>query len=119
MSEDQPQGSAAEPSPEPKSNATPVVTEAQPVERSSFGVQMLLGIVAFLLLLAGIGGFAIIVGLHAPGYGAMAAMSLIPAALGIWVLVARFKRGPGLWVGFLVGLGILALAGGICASMLK
>jgi 4-amino-4-deoxy-L-arabinose transferase-like glycosyltransferase len=80
---------------------------------------MLLGVVAFLLLLGGIVGFATIVGLHPPAYVPMAAMSLIPAALGIWVLVARFKRGPGLWVGLLIGVGILALAGGICAVMIS
>jgi hypothetical protein len=119
MPEDQPQMPAPEQPSEPQSNTTPAVTEPQPAAKSSFGVQMLLGVGASLLLLVGIGSLIVLFSLHPPGFLPNLVWPLIPTGLGALLLVRRAKRGPGLWVGFLLGLGIVGLAAGICFSMIN
>jgi hypothetical protein len=119
MPENQPQIPAPEQPLAPQSNTTPAVTEAPPAAKSSFGVQMLLGLGAFLLLLVGIGSLIILISLRPRGFLPNLVWPLIPTALGVFLLVRRARRGPGLWVGFLLGLGIVGLAAGICVSMIN
>jgi hypothetical protein len=121
MPEDQPQMPPADQPSEPQSTTTPAATEAQPAKQASNGAQILLGIVSCWLLLAGIAWFVVIGGLaaQAPAAGLQLALALIPIGLGVWVLVRRHKRGPGLGVGFLIGLVLIALGAGLCVSIIR
>ena len=98
------------------------MTEPQPAKQAPYGVQMLLGAASFLLLLVGIGWLVLALALmrQNPLYlGLNISLSLIPTGLGVLLLVRRSRRGRGLAVGFLLSLGILALAAGICVAILR
>jgi hypothetical protein len=116
MSDDQPQMPTAEQPAEPESSATPITTETQPANQSSYRTQMLLGILSCWLLLPGIAGF-VITGISAITDSSLLipmVLSLIPIGLGVLVVVRRRKRGPGLGVGFLTGLLLIGLGAGLC-----
>jgi hypothetical protein len=121
MPEDQTQMPAAEQPSEAQINTPPFTTGPQPTNKSPYIGQMLLGFVSFFLLAGGIGWLVLILAVMSkslPYPGLNMALPLLPIGLGVLVLARRFKRGPGLVAGFLIALGIVALAGGICASML-
>lgn len=121
MPEDQPQLTpAAEPS-EPQSPTTPETTETQPVKKASYGAQVFLGIVLAWLLLPGAVGFVLggAATFKNPPFMLLAGVSLLPLCLGALVLVRRRKCGPGLGVGFLIGLALLGLVLGLCFASFR
>jgi hypothetical protein len=121
MPEDQPQiPPAARPS-EPQSTTTPETTEAQPVKKATYGGQVFLGILSCWLLLPGTVGLVVGIGgaLTAPPFILLAGVSLIPLGLGAAVIAGRRKLGPGLGVGFLIGLALLGLAIGLCFASFR
>lgn len=116
MPENQSQTPHEEQPPELQSNIAPPLTQPQPPGNAPFGVQLLLGLAAFVLLLLGIGVLLGLAGGRPPGYQFWLALPLCMLALGVWILVRRTGCGPGLWTGFLIGLGLVALAFGLCLA---
>jgi hypothetical protein len=114
MPEDQPQIPAQQQPPELQSNITPAGTQPPPVGKSSYGAQLVLGLGSFVLLGVGIGSLLLLGGLRPPGYLPWLVLPLSVIGLGVYVLVRRAGCGPGLWVGFLIGLGLVGLAFGLC-----
>jgi hypothetical protein len=126
MPDNEPQMPAAEQPPKDQSNTTWAASTPGPGDntriesgRMDYFIQMLMGGGAFLLLLVGIPSFITLIALHPPGYQAWLILPLIPTGLGVLVLVRRARRGRGLWAGFLIGLGLVALAFGICAVAVR
>ncbi len=121
MPDNQPEMASAQQPPQPQSAPPPAPTTPAPAPKASYVAQLLLGVLAFFLLLIGIGGFVLFLAIG-PRNLVDAAVSvvalLIPIGLGVWIPIRRWRRGPGVLVGFLIGLGVSALAFGICAFAL-
>jgi hypothetical protein len=106
---------------ESQSPTTPETTEPQPAQNASYGLQVFLGILSSWLALPG--GAGVIVGIFAaakaPSALILAGVSLIPLGLGTMIIRGRRTRGPGLGVGFLIGLALMGLAFGLCFASFK
>jgi hypothetical protein len=110
MPDEQPQMPAGEPPPNPLDNTPPVEAKPGPAKSASYLVQVLLGVGAFFV-------FLILT------FGATAAVNspwaILPAFVIVIALVFASKRlgWPGFAMGILIGLGLLLLAGGLCAAI--
>jgi hypothetical protein len=122
MSNDQPPMPTPEPMPEPPIHHRPDNPEPQPRDKAHYGIQLLIGFVSFFMLSIGLGFLAYGTNLIQGGFskGALTMLcSLALAGLGVFTLVRRSKRGPGLVAGFLIGLGLVALLAGLCLAALS
>ena len=95
------------------------IHKSQPEAKYDYGLQMLIGVGAFLLLLAGLPALIILIVARPPAFLAWLVLPLILTALGVRVLARRAKGVRGFWPGFLLGLGVVGLAFGICATAFK
>jgi hypothetical protein len=121
MPEEQLPPTPAAPSSEPQSPITSETLETQPAQNASYGIQVFLGILSSWLTLPG--GIGVVVGLlaafKAPAALLLAGVSLIPLGLGTILVRGRSTRGPGLGVGFLIGLALMGLALGLCFAAFR
>lgn len=114
MIEDQPQKPKGEQSPTPLASPTPVETPTDSAKDTPFGVQMIIGFGTFYALLLTTVG---VIG----GVGA-ASLWTIPASLlllALCVFTKRRLRRRGFVMGALIGLGLLALGGGLCFAIIR
>jgi hypothetical protein len=119
MPEDQPQMPSAPPPPETPGNAASAATKPPSEDKYQYRIHMLIGVGAFLLLLAGLPATVILIVSHPPQFLVWLILPLILTGLGALVLVPRARGTPGFWPGFLLALGLVGLAFGICVSVFK
>jgi hypothetical protein len=114
MLEDQPETPIREQAPDPL--AQPPLVEAQPdaTKGAHYGFHMLLGFGTFYGLLASTAG---VLG----GFGARSPWAILPATLliALSVFAKRRLRSRGFVIGALIGLGLLALAAGLCIGIIR
>jgi hypothetical protein len=96
------------------------ITQPEIRDQAPKSFQMVLGFVAFALM---IGSLALLGITRRAPLGLRVIFPLLPFGLGIFILIRRSNRGPGLWQGFLIGIAILMglglLAFGICVTQAK
>jgi hypothetical protein len=96
------------------------ITRPEVRNKAPLGLQMLLGFTSFLLML-GSAAF-LLIGWARP-VGFLTTLALFLFGLGIFIIIRRSNRGPGLWRGFIIGIALLVglglIAFTLCVSQIN